>query len=127
MTEAMQDRTPALPTLFEVGERLPALTTVAAPSKAPNRRQRRLPLPGRHVWLLRWIGELYTVRTALLAVLVARQSIDREVLARGTVSGRMAERRIKAWRDAGLVQSTIILNRTPATVWLTAHGYRAAG
>ena len=36
-------------------------------------------------------------------------------------------RRVQAWREAGLVNSGIFLVGTPATVWLTADGVEAAG
>ena len=77
--------------------------------------------------LLAWCGEQYTVRTDLLAVLMARASDDPEAKERGRLVARVVNRRVQAWRDAGLVNTKTFLVGTPATVWLTADGTQAAG
>jgi hypothetical protein len=77
--------------------------------------------------LLAWCGEQYTLRADLLAVLMARASDDPEARERGRLASRVVNRRVQAWRDAGLVRSQIFLVGTPATVWLTADGMEAAG
>lgn len=77
--------------------------------------------------LLAWIGEQYTVRVDLLAVLMARHSDDAAAKARGRVTQQTVSRRVVAWRQAGLVKSQTFLANTPSTVWLTADGTQAAG
>lgn len=58
---------------------------------------------------------------------MARASEDPEAKERGRLVGRVVNRRIQAWRDAGLVRSKTFLVGTPATVRLTADGGAAAG
>jgi len=89
--------------------------------------QRGMQLSERDRWLLAWCGEQYTVRTDLLAVLMARASEDAEAQARGRLSKQAVTRRVLAWKQAGLVQSRTFLAGTPATVWLTADGMATAG
>ena len=89
--------------------------------------QRNVQLSNRDLELLTWIGEQYTCRADLLAVLMARQSDDTEARQRGRLVARVVNRRIQAWRDAGLVKARPFLVGTPSTVWLTADGVAAAG
>jgi hypothetical protein len=89
--------------------------------------QRGMQLSERDRRLLAWCGEQYTVRTDLLAVLMARASDDAEAKARGRLSKQAVARRVLAWKHAGLVLSRTFLVGTPATVWLTADGMGAAG
>ncbi|MEW6474217.1 MAG: hypothetical protein AB1679_18350 [Actinomycetota bacterium] len=77
--------------------------------------------------LLTWIGEQYTVRVDLLAVLMARHSDDPEAKARGRVTQQTVSRRVVAWRAAGLVKRHIFEANTSSTVWLTADGSTAVG
>jgi len=77
--------------------------------------------------LLAWIGEQYTVRTDLLAVLMAQQSDDEDARARGRLTQQAARRRVGVWRQAGFVQSDRMGLGEYATVWLTADGMRFAG
>jgi hypothetical protein len=77
--------------------------------------------------LLRWVGDQYSVRADLLGVLMARHSDDPTAQARGALVPRVVNRRIQAWRDAGLVRTRTFLMGTPATVWLTADGLAVAG
>jgi hypothetical protein len=77
--------------------------------------------------LLVWIGEQYTVRVDLLAVLMAQHSDDPEAKARGRLRHQTVSRRLLAWKAAGLVKSQTFLAGTSATVWLTADGTTAAG
>ena len=84
-------------------------------------------LSDRDLELLAWIGEQHTCRADLLAVLMARHSDDAEARQRGRLVARVVNRRIQAWRDAGLVKARPFLVGTPATVWLTADGVAAAG
>ena len=58
---------------------------------------------------------------------MARHSDDPTAQARGTLAPRVVNRRIRAWRTAGLVRTFTFLNNTPATVWLTADGMAVAG
>jgi hypothetical protein len=88
---------------------------------------RNIQLSERDRELLAWCGEQYTVRTDLLSVLMARYSHDPEARRRGRLVGRVVNRRVQAWRDAGLVKTRTFLVGTPATVWLTADGTQAAG
>jgi hypothetical protein len=88
---------------------------------------RNIQLSERDRELLAWCGEQYTVRTDLLAVLMARASDDPEARARGRLVPRVVNRRVQAWRDAGLVKTRTFLVGTPATVWLTVEGVTAAG
>jgi hypothetical protein len=88
---------------------------------------RNVQLSERDRELLAWCGEQYTVRTDLLSVLMARHSDDPEARRRGRLVGRVVNRRVQAWRDAGLVKSRTFLVGTPATVWLTADGTQATG
>lgn len=93
-----------------------------------GRGQRRgLQLTGRDVTLLRWVGEQYCARGDLVAVLMARWSADETVRAAGRVVPWVAQRRIAAWRSAGLAAAAPFLAGTPATVWLTSDGMAAAG
>jgi hypothetical protein len=89
--------------------------------------QRNVRLCERDRELLAWTGEQYTCRADLLGVLMARHSDDPEGRARGRLVPRVVNRRVQAWRDAGLVKSRTFLVGTPATVWLTADGVQAAG
>jgi hypothetical protein len=77
--------------------------------------------------LLAWIGEQYTVRVDLLAVLMAQHSEDPAARARGRVTQQTVSRRVVAWRTAGLVKSRPFEANTSSTVWLTADGTSAAG
>jgi hypothetical protein len=77
--------------------------------------------------LLAWCGEQYTVRTDLLAVLMAQNSGDAAARARGRVSPQAARRRVGVWRRAGLVRSQSFVFGDHATVWLTAEGMAVAG
>jgi hypothetical protein len=77
--------------------------------------------------LLVWIGEQYTVRTDLLAVLMAQSSDDDDARARGRLTPQAARRRVGVWRRAGLVRSHGFQLGEHATVWLTADGMRYAG
>jgi hypothetical protein len=122
MSEAMIDRTRPI---FAVEDQ-PA--EERGPVRIPARRTyaKSVWLNGRDEQLLAWVGEQYTVRADLLAVLMARLSSDPQTVARGRVAGRVARRRIQAWRQAGLVCSEIFLAGSPATVWLTGDGYRFA-
>jgi hypothetical protein len=88
---------------------------------------RNIQLSERDRELLAWCGEQYTVRTDLLAVLMARHSDDPEAKARGRLVPRLVNRRVQAWRDAGLLKTQPFLVGTPATVWLTADGMAVAG
>jgi hypothetical protein len=102
------------------------------PSGAPHdgrgeSRRVGLQLTGRDLALLRWIGEQYCVRVDLLSVLLARYSDDPAAQAAGRVAPRLAQRRVAAWRAAGLVVSRRFLADTPSTVWLTAEGMATAG
>jgi hypothetical protein len=81
----------------------------------------------RDVKLLAWIGEQYTVRADLLAVLMAQHGDDAAARARGRVTQQTVSRRVVAWRRAGLVKSMIHQAGTPSTVWLTADGVQLAG
>ncbi|MEW6155182.1 MAG: hypothetical protein AB1673_14535 [Actinomycetota bacterium] len=94
---------------------------------AGGRRRVGLQLTGRDLTLLRWIGEQYCCRGDLLAVLMARHSDDEAARAAGRVVPWVAQRRIAAWRTAGLVASGQFVANTPATVWLTTDGMAAAG
>ena len=89
--------------------------------------QRRMRLSERDRKLLAWCGEQYTVRFDLLAVLMARLSDDREARARGRVSRQGVSRRVRAWKQEGLVETRTFLAGEPATLWLTADGMAAAG
>lgn len=84
-------------------------------------------LSERDVTLLAWIGEQYTVRVDLLAMLMAKHSDDPAAQNRGRVAQQTVSRRVIAWRNAGLVKSQPFLANTPSTVWLTADGMVAAG
>jgi hypothetical protein len=77
--------------------------------------------------LLAWIGEQYTLRVDLLAVLMARHSDDPEAQTRGRLTHQTVSRRLQAWKRAGLVKTQTFLAGTPATIWLTADGVQAAG
>jgi hypothetical protein len=88
---------------------------------------RNVQLSERDRRLLAWCGEQYIVRADLLAVLMARASDDPQAQARGRLVPRVVNRRVRAWRDAGLVKTRIFLVGTPATVWLTADGVAACG
>jgi hypothetical protein len=77
--------------------------------------------------LLRWIGEQYSVRADLLGVLMARHSDHDAARTRGALAPRVVNRRIQAWRQAGLVRTRTFLVGTAATVWLTADGMTVAG
>ena len=89
--------------------------------------QRNVQLSERDRELLGWIGEQYTVRADLLGVLMARHSDDPEARERGRLAPRVVNRRVQAWRDAGLVKTRPFLVGTPATVWLTADGVAVCG
>ncbi len=91
-----------------------------------GRRRVGLQLTSRDLTLLRWIGEQYCCRGDLLAVLMARHSDDETVRAAGRVVPWVAQRRIAAWRSAGLVTTAQFVANTPATVWLTSDGMAAA-
>jgi hypothetical protein len=88
---------------------------------------RNIQLSERDRDLLAWVGEQYTCRADLLSVLMARHSEDPEARARGRLVSRVVNRRVQAWRDAGLVRTQAFLVGTPSTVWLTADGMQAAG
>ena len=88
---------------------------------------RTMQLSERDRTLLAWIGEQYTVRVDLLAVLMARHSDDPAARERGRVTQQTVFRRVVAWGHAGLVKSQTLLANTPSTVWLTADGTTAAG
>lgn len=90
-------------------------------------RQRRMQLSERDRKLLAWCGEQYTVRFDLLAVLMARMSDDDATRARGRVSRQAVSRRVRAWKQEGLVEARTILAGEPATLWLTADGMMVAG
>ncbi len=77
--------------------------------------------------LLAWIGEQYTVRTDLLAVLMAQLSDDDDARLRGRLAPQAARRRVGVWRRAGLVGTHIFQLGEHAPVWLTADGMRYAG
>lgn len=77
--------------------------------------------------LLAWIGEQYTVRTDLLAVLMAQASDDVDARARGRLTAQAVRRRVGAWRSAGLVRTHSFEFGEHATVWLTSDGMRCAG
>jgi hypothetical protein len=77
--------------------------------------------------LLAWIGEQYTIRVDLLAVLMAQRSDDPATRATGRVTQQSVSRRVVAWRRAGLVRSRQLEAWSPSTVWLTADGVAAAG
>jgi|SRR5581483_5830849 len=94
---------------------------------ATGRRRVGLQLTDRDVALLGWIGEQYCCRGDLLAMLMARHSTDPAVQVAGQVVPWVAQRRIAAWRAAGLVVSERFRANTPATVWLTTDGMAAAG
>ena len=66
---------------------------------------RNVQLSERDRALLAWCGEQYTVRTDLLAVLMARYSEDPEAQARGRLTHQTVSRRLQAWKHAGLVKS----------------------
>jgi len=107
---------------------------VGGPGAAPHdgrrgsgRRRSGVQLTERDRRLLRWIGEQYCARMDLLGVLMARYSDDPAAQAAGTVGARLAQRRVAAWRSAGLVASRRILAATPSMVWLTAEGMATAG
>ena len=63
----------------------------------------------------------------LLGALMARHSDHPDAQARGALAPRVVNRRIQAWRGAGLVRTRTFLIATPATVWLTADGLTVAG
>jgi hypothetical protein len=84
-------------------------------------------LTDRDVTLLRWIGEQYCARGDLVALLMARHSSDPATQAAGQVGAWVAQRRIGAWRRAGLVATDRFRPNTPASVWLTAEGMATAG
>jgi hypothetical protein len=71
------------------------------------------------------VGEQYCVRVDLLGVLMARLS-EVEV-ASGALAPRVVNRRIQAWREAGLVKTKTFLDGTRATVWLTGEGMAVGG
>jgi hypothetical protein len=58
---------------------------------------------------------------------MARASEDPDARERGRLVARVVNRRVQAWRDAGLVRTQAFLVGTPSTVWLTADGMTAAG
>jgi hypothetical protein len=89
--------------------------------------QRRMRMSERDRKLLAWCGEQYTVRFDLLGVVMAMLSEDPEIRAKGSVTRQAVSKRVRAWRQEGLVETRTILAREPATVWLTADGMRAAG
>jgi len=89
--------------------------------------QRNVQLSERDRELLAWTGEQYTCRADLLGVLMARASDDPEAQARGRLVPRVVNRRVQAWRDAGMVKTRTFLVGTPSTVWLTADGVATAG
>ena len=115
----------------ETGElvALPGLGPDHGPEELPanSRRRRGVRLSGRDHALLGWVGEQYSVRADLLGVLMAHHSDDRDAQARGALAPRVVNRRIQAWRHAGLVRTRAFLMGTPATVWLTADGLAVAG
>ena len=88
---------------------------------------RSVQLSERDRGLLAWCGEQYTVRTDLLAVLMARASEDPEARQRGRLAGQVVSRRVRAWKQAGLAKTRTFLVGTPATVWLTADGVAVCG
>lgn len=92
-----------------------------------ERRRGGLQLSERDRALLRWVGEQYSVRADLLGVLMARHSDDEAARSKGSLAARVVNRRIHAWRAAGLVRTARFLFGTPATVWLTADGLAVAG
>ncbi len=89
--------------------------------------QRSMQLSERDRSLLAWIGEQYTVRVDLLAVLMAQHSDDPEAKRRGRLRHQTVSRRLSAWKAAGLVRSQTFLAGTSATLWLTAEGMSVAG
>ena len=88
---------------------------------------RNVQLSERDRRLLAWIGEQYTVRVDLLAVLMAQHSDDLEAKRRGRLRHQTVSRRMLAWKASGLVRSQTFLAGTSATVWLTAEGMSVAG
>jgi hypothetical protein len=107
--------------------------TIPLPGKDTDQLQR--PTSGRRTGvrlserdqaLLRWIGEQYSVRADLLGVLMARHSDDPDAQDRGALAPRVVNRRIQAWREAGLVRTRTFLMGTASTVWLTADGLAVA-
>jgi hypothetical protein len=92
-----------------------------------GRRRVGVQLTERDRRLLRWVGEQYCVRIDLLAVLLARLSDDPAARSAGSVAPRLAQRRVAAWRSAGLAVSRRFLVGTPSTIWLTAEGMATAG
>jgi hypothetical protein len=99
--------------------------TSAVPSV--GERQRGVRLSDRDLALLRWVGEQYSVRADLLGFLMARHSDHPNARTKGSLAPRVVNRRIQAWRTAGLVRTRTFLMGTPATVWLTADGLAVAG
>jgi hypothetical protein len=89
--------------------------------------RRRVQISARDVALLRWVGEQYSVRADLLGVLMACHSDDPAAQARGALAPRVVNRRVQAWREAGLLRTRTFLMGTPATVWLSADGMAVAG
>ena len=95
MTEAMADRTGT----SSLSKRIRAETDPRGQDSRPPAYARSAPPDGTGpagCW--RWIGEQYTARADLLAVLMARLSTDPETVKRGRVTEQMANRRIQAWR-----------------------------
>jgi hypothetical protein len=58
---------------------------------------------------------------------MARHSDDPAAQSRGALAPRVVNRRIQAWRQAGLVRTRTFLMATPATEWLFADGLTVAG
>ena len=108
---------------------LPGLGPEDGPGRPPadSRRRRGVRLSERDQALLRWVGEQYSVRADLLGVLMARHSDDPAARTKGSLVPRVVNRRIQAWRHAGLVRTRTFLMGTPATVWLTTEGGAVAG
>lgn len=77
----------------------------------------------RDVWLLRWIGAMYTVRVDQLQELLSLRPLGKTQeegwLAEGTV-----RHWIERWRRAGILEHGVILAGKPGFVWLTRKGLR---
>ena len=89
--------------------------------------QRRMQLSERDRELLAWCGEQYTVRFDLLAMLMARMSVDRAARQKGRVSRQAVSRRARAWKQEGLADFRSIGAGESATLWLTNDGMMVAG
>jgi hypothetical protein len=71
--------------------------------------------------VLTWIGEQYAVRLDQLQVLMGREP-GKPTVEPGRVSPGTAERRVKVWEKAALVERQKLFFGEPAWIWLTKKG-----